>query len=71
LLEQTVGALGNIAGDSPSHRDRILNHGALLPILYLLQPHSRLSLFRQATWCLSNFVRGRPPVKLEQVGDIS
>ncbi|XP_017416788.1 importin subunit alpha-1a [Vigna angularis] len=67
IKEQTVGALGNIAGDSVSNRDLILNHGALLPLLSQLQPHSRLSMLRHASWCLSNLLRGKPSVDLEEV----
>ncbi|XP_022634752.1 importin subunit alpha-1a-like [Vigna radiata var. radiata] len=67
IREQTVGALGNIAGDSVNNRDLILIHGALLPLLSQLEPDSRLSMLRQASWCLSNLLRGKPSVDLEEV----
>ncbi|XP_027936101.1 importin subunit alpha-4-like, partial [Vigna unguiculata] len=69
IREQAVGALGNIAGDSAGHRDLVLHHGALLPLISQLEPDSRLSMLRHASWCLSNVVRGMPPVDLEQVRD--
>ncbi|EXB60957.1 Importin subunit alpha [Morus notabilis] len=67
VREQAVWALGNVAGDSPSCRDLVLSHGALIPLLTQLNEHSKLSMLRNATWTLSNFCRGKPPTAFEQV----
>ncbi|KAK7397107.1 hypothetical protein VNO78_18274 [Psophocarpus tetragonolobus] len=66
-IMQEVYSSWNMA-DSPYYRLRLLDLGALMPILNLLKsPHSRFSLFKIATFCLSNLVRGKPRVNFVQV----
>ncbi|KAJ1283677.1 hypothetical protein BS78_03G146900 [Paspalum vaginatum] len=65
VREQAVWALGNMAGDSAKCRDIVLVHGALFPLLQLLNGKPRLSLLRNATWSLGNFCRGE--LNLEHV----
>jgi hypothetical protein len=63
-----VSALGNIAADSPSCRDLVLSHGALIPLLsHLNEQADNLSMLRNAAWTLSNFFRGMPRPSFEQV----
>ena len=56
-MYQAVWALGNIAGDSPQHRDYLLSHGMMFGILGVLSNARKLSLQRNATWALSNLCR--------------
>ncbi|GFP80626.1 importin subunit alpha [Phtheirospermum japonicum] len=67
VREQAVWALGNIAGDSPKCRDLVLSHGALMPLLAQFNDRAKLSMFRNTTWTLSNFCRGKPQPQFEQV----
>ncbi|KAI3849425.1 hypothetical protein MKX03_030821 [Papaver bracteatum] len=67
VCEQAVWALGNVAGDSTSCRDFVLSHDPLLPLLSQFDKPSKLSMWRTATWTLSNLCRGEPAVPFEQV----
>jgi len=61
VVEQVIWGIGNIAGDSPAQRDRVLISGALekfADVINKAQPGS--SFLRNASWALSNLCRGRP-----------
>ncbi|KAH1083771.1 hypothetical protein J1N35_023532 [Gossypium stocksii] len=57
VREQVVLALGNIAAGSLRCRDLVLGHGALLPLLALLNEPVSRSMLRNATWTLSRFCK--------------
>ncbi|TYI03195.1 hypothetical protein ES332_A11G319400v1 [Gossypium tomentosum] len=57
VREQAVLALGNIAAVSLRCRDFVLGHGALLPLLALLNEPVSRSMLRNATWTLSRFCK--------------
>ena len=60
VLEQAVWVLGNLAGDGPPARDKVLREKALMPLLKIINESKRLSLQRISTWALSNICDGQP-----------
>jgi hypothetical protein len=71
VREQAVWALGNIAGDSPEYRDLVLKTGdsmqRLITILENDHTSPKLTMIRNATWCMSNFCRGKPKPNFNQI----
>jgi len=71
VREQAVWALGNIAGDSPEYRDLVLKTGnsmqRLITILVNDKCQPKLTMIRNATWCMSNFCRGKPKPDFTQI----
>ncbi|KAJ5071779.1 importin alpha [Anaeramoeba ignava] len=66
VKEQAVWALGNIAGDSPILRDRVLESGILKPLVEVLKTTPKISVQRNAMWALSNCCRGKPQPQVSQ-----
>ena len=61
VVEQVIWGIGNIAGDSPTTRNRVIESGALDSISTVLnQAPPGTSFMRNASWALSNLCRGRP-----------
>jgi len=63
VQEQAVWALGNIAGDSPEYRDLVLQTNNCMHLLIAIinaPKEPKITMLRNATWCMSNFCRGKP-----------
>lgn len=67
LKEQSIWALGNIAGDSHSSRDFLLDVGILEPFLDQMNSPNRTSFLRNSAWTLSNLCRGKPGPKTSYI----
>jgi len=67
VREQAVWALGNIAGDSPHLRDMCLRTGVMSSLLEVFRTSEKVSILRNATWCLSNLCRGKPQPLLSEL----
>jgi len=73
VREQAVWALGNIAGDSSDYRDLVLKTNnsmqRLITILHNNEVEPKLTMVRNATWCMSNFCRGKPKPEFSFIKD--
>jgi len=61
--EQAVWCVSNIAGDCAAFRDTLLNCGAMGRVLEMIEVTAvagQMGPLRNATWALSNLVRGKP-----------
>jgi hypothetical protein len=67
VREQAVWTLGNIAGDSSTCRDIILQYNGLALLAQVGEATDRPSLERNVYWSISNLCRGKPPPKFELI----
>lgn len=70
-LEQAVWCLGNIAGDSATHRDMVLRAGGTRALVGVMnRPNLTMPLMRNGTWTVSNLCRGKPTPQWELVREL-
>ncbi|KAI4293013.1 importin subunit alpha-6/7 [Pancytospora philotis] len=74
IVDQSVWALGNLAGDCEKIRDKIIDGGALFRIVPLIERYTimkdQIRVLRNLTWLMANLCRGRSPAPSAQVLEI-
>lgn len=71
VREQAIWCVGNVAGDGPAMRDRMLAEpGLVSAMVQNFAAASTVSLARNAAWTLSNLVRGKPQPPLSKVAGL-
>lgn len=72
VLENIIWCCGNIAGDSPEHRDMLIDHDILAGMVnfyhkfHTTYPPKKMEDF---IWSLGNFVRGKPAPQKNKIMD--
>eukprot|EP01059_Diplonema_ambulator_P007171 TRINITY_DN1667_c0_g1_i1.p1 TRINITY_DN1667_c0_g1~~TRINITY_DN1667_c0_g1_i1.p1 ORF type:complete len:510 (+),score=168.02 TRINITY_DN1667_c0_g1_i1:593-2122(+) len=67
VREQSIWAIGNIAGDCAKFRDLILSMNVMHSIIHIIASGPNISLLRNAVWAMSNLCRGSPIPLFEYV----
>jgi importin subunit alpha-1 len=72
IKEQSVWALGNIAGDCSQLRDFVIRSDAIVNLLQIVyeeasKPSPYLPLLRNTVWTVSNMCRGKPAPTWSQI----
>ncbi|CAI2363394.1 unnamed protein product [Moneuplotes crassus] len=68
IVEQSIWALGNIAGEDTYYKAMILKEGALKPLVNILknaEPNSMMT--RNCMWCITNLLRNKPFPTIEEL----
>lgn len=61
IVEQSIWALGNIAGEDSYFKNLILKEGAVQPLAQILSKAETDSMLaRNCAWCVTNLLRGKP-----------
>ncbi|KAJ6237150.1 importin subunit alpha [Anaeramoeba flamelloides] len=67
LLDQVIGALGNIASESVKYRDEILSMGAFPILLDIITTLQSKTILKNAIWAVCNCIRRKPHPPLSMI----
>eukprot|EP01156_Anaeramoeba_ignava_P007064 Anaeramoba_ignava/a350487_55.p1 GENE.a350487_55~~a350487_55.p1 ORF type:complete len:432 (+),score=120.14 a350487_55:133-1428(+) len=67
VQEQSIWAIGNIAGDQIKYRDELLNLGTMEKILTILRVTTNEGIIQNSAWAISNLSRGKPKPDFKSV----
>jgi importin subunit alpha-1 len=68
IVEQSIWALGNIAGEDSYYKGLILKEGAIKPLGTILAKADIDSMLaRNTAWCITNLLRGKPMPALDEM----
>lgn len=71
IVEQSIWALGNIAGEDSYFKGLILKEGALKPLCHILSNAENNSMLaRNCAWCITNLLRGKPTPCLDELYEV-
>ncbi|CAI2363397.1 unnamed protein product [Moneuplotes crassus] len=68
IVDQSIWALGNIAGEHVNYKALILKEGVIKPLSNILknvEPNSIMA--KNCIWCISNLLRDRPFPKIDEL----
>ena len=67
IADQAIWGIGNLAGDSPAVRDRVIDEGGVNAVINFINNTKNPNNLAQAAWALSNLCRGNPLPSYEKV----
>lgn len=60
IADQAIWGIGNLAGDSPNIRDKVIDEGGVDAVIHFINNTTNQNNLTQAAWALSNLCRGDP-----------
>eukprot|EP01155_Anaeramoeba_flamelloides_P052146 Anaeramoba_flamelloidesc42659_g1_i1.p1 GENE.c42659_g1_i1~~c42659_g1_i1.p1 ORF type:complete len:265 (+),score=37.36 c42659_g1_i1:203-997(+) len=65
IQEQSIWAIGNIAGDCAEFRDKVIENGVVFNLINIIESNPRIEILKSTTWALCNICRAKPHPELK------